>query len=257
VQVLILGGIGEADQLAVRVSTIANVEVILSLAGRTNRSTETKINTRIGGFGGVDGLVNYVRDNSIDLLVDATHPFASQISFNAATAAQICKIPRLMLIRPAWQPINSDRWIEVENLQAAAKLLPSLAKRVFLTIGKQELSAFAHLSDIWFLMRSIDPPTSNMSLPKGEFLLATRTFLVANELDLLQKYQIQAIVSKNSGGEATYPKIIAARELDIPIVMVQRPTIPPGDRVTDVESAYQWIVDSQPRSIYTKRDSAN
>jgi precorrin-6A/cobalt-precorrin-6A reductase len=242
-RVLILGGIGEANRLAVRASTIPDIEVILSLAGRTSPSIQTQINTRIGGFGGIAGLVDYLQDNSIDLLVDATHPFASQISFNAATASQVCKIPRLMLIRPAWQPIQGDRWIEVENLQAAAQLLPSLAKRVFLTIGKQELSAFAHLSAIWFLMRSIERPTMDISIPKGKFLLVNRTFLVADERDLLQTYQIQAIVSKNSGGEATYAKIIAARELGIPVVMIQRPMMPSGDLVSEVESAYQWIID--------------
>lgn len=240
-RVLILGGTGDASQLAVKASAIEGIEVILSLAGRTSQPTKINVETRIGGFGGIKGLVNYLKNNAIALIIDATHPYAAQISFNAATAAQICNIPHLILVRPPWQPTKQDYWIEVENLQAAADLLPDLAKRVFLTIGKQELSTFAHLKDIWFLMRMIDPPTSDRLIPKGEILLAKGIFAVAEEIELLKKYQIQAIVSKNSGGEATYAKIIAARELRLPVVMVKRPIIPESDRFTDIESVLQWL----------------
>jgi precorrin-6A/cobalt-precorrin-6A reductase len=273
-RLLILGGTGDASQLAIKASAIPGIEVILSLAGRTSQPAKINVQTRIGGFGGIEGLVNYLKDNAIALLIDATHPYAAQISSNAATAAQICNIPHLMLVRSPWQPTKQDYWIEVENLQAAADLLPSLAKRVFLTIGKQELSTFAHLKDIWFLMRMIDPPAFDMLIPKGEILLAKGTFSVAEEIELLKKYQIKAIISKNSGGEATYAKIIAARELGLPVVMVKRPVIPESDtegicvlkkrqrlaardrdlakpvravprrsrdRVTDVENALNWL----------------
>ncbi|AFZ33697.1 precorrin-6A reductase [Stanieria cyanosphaera PCC 7437] len=240
-RVLILGGTGDAFELAVKASTIEGIEVILSLAGRTSQPAKINVQTRIGGFGGIEGLVNYLKNNAIALLIDATHPYAAQISFNAATAAQICNIPYLILVRPPWQPTKQDDWIEVENLQAAADLLPTLAKRVFLTIGKQELSTFAHLQEIWFLMRMIDPPTSDRLIPKGEILLDKGTFAVAEEIKLLKKYQIQAIVSKNSGGEATYAKIIAARELGLPVVMVKRPIIPESDRFSNVESVLKWL----------------
>jgi precorrin-6A/cobalt-precorrin-6A reductase len=240
-RILILGGTGNASQLAIKASAIEGIEVIFSLAGRTSQPAKINVETRIGGFGGIEGLVNYLKNNAIALIIDATHPYAAHISFNAATAAQICNIPHLMLVRPAWQPSKQDDWIEVENLQAAANLLPTLAKRVFLTIGKQELSTFAHLQDIWFLMRMIDPPTSNKLIPKGKILLAKGTFAVTEEIELLKKYQIQAIVSKNSGGEATYAKIIAARELRLPVVMVKRPIIPESDRVTNVESVLKWL----------------
>ncbi|BAU65052.1 cobalt-precorrin-6x reductase [Stanieria sp. NIES-3757] len=240
-RVLILGGTGEASQLAVKASAIEGIEVILSLAGRTSQPAKINVKTRIGGFGGIESLVNYLKNNAIALLIDATHPYAAQISFNAATAAQICNIPHLILVRPPWQHTKQDYWIEVENLQAAADLVPTLAKRVFLTIGKQELSTFAHLKDIWFLMRMIDPPTPDKLISKGEILLAKGTFAVAEEIELLKKYQIQAIISKNSGGEATYAKIIAARELRLPVVMVKRPVIPESERVTDVESALTWL----------------
>jgi precorrin-6A/cobalt-precorrin-6A reductase len=116
-----------------------------------------------------------------------------------------------------------------------------LAKRVFLTIGRQELAVFADLEDIWFLMRAIDPPEANTPIPKGQLLLQRGSFSLADERKLLQQYQIEAIVSKNSGGEATYAKIIAARELNLSVVMVKRPIMPSGTRVTDVENALGWL----------------
>lgn len=240
-RVLILGGTGEASILAVQAAGIAGVEVIFSLAGRTRQPATINLLTRIGGFGGVEGLVNYLQTNAIALLLDATHPYATQISFNAATAAQIGNIPYLRLVRPAWQATKEDRWIEVENLQAAAQVLPALAKRVFLTIGRQELSTFADLQNIWFLMRTIEPPTANLLIPKGEIILAKGTFAVSDERELLQKARIDAIVSKNSGGEATYAKIIAARELGLPVVMVTRPVLPKCNCFNNVESILDWL----------------
>jgi precorrin-6A/cobalt-precorrin-6A reductase len=241
-RVLILGGTGDASKLAIEASTIPGIEIISSLAGRTRQPAEIGTQTRIGGFGGTEGLVTYLKDNAIDLLIDATHPFAAQISFNGATAAKICSIPHLMLIRPEWKPLEGDRWIEVDNIKSAVIVLESLAKRVFLTIGRQELSAFAHLEDIWFLMRTIDPPKSDTPIPKGKLLLEKGPFTLTRERELLKQNRIEAIVSKNSGGEATYAKIIAAREMGISVVMVKRPPVPESDRVTDVESALKWIL---------------
>jgi precorrin-6A/cobalt-precorrin-6A reductase len=240
-RVLILGGTVDASQLAIQASAIQGIEVIVSLAGRTRQPAKINVETRIGGFGGTSGLVIYLQDKAIALLIDATHPYAAQISFNAVEAAKISGIPHLMLVRPEWQPIECDRWIEVDDLQAARNLLPGLAKRVFLTIGRQELSTFADLKDIWFLMRTIDPPEANTPIPKGQLLMKRGPFSLADERELLDKYQIQAIVSKNSGGEATYAKIIAARELNLPVVMIKRPTIPDSDRVSDLEDALKWL----------------
>jgi precorrin-6A/cobalt-precorrin-6A reductase len=182
-----------------------------------------------------------LRKQQIDGLIDATHPFAAQISFNAAAAAAEVGIPHLMLIRPAWERTEGDRWIEVDDHEAAAATLPDLAQRIFLTIGRQELAAFAHLQDLWFLMRMIDPPLPDAAVPPGKLLLERGPFSLDEERSLLKQYQIGAIVSKNSGGDATYAKIIAARELGIPVVMIQRPPIPPGDSVADIESALAWL----------------
>jgi len=215
-RVLILGGIGDAVELAIKIANIPGIEVITSLAGRTREPANLPGNVRTGGFGGVRGLTNYLREMQIDLLIDATHPFANQISENAAAATQEVGIPRLMVIRPPWEKLEDDDWLEVEDNLAAATALANRAKRVFLTIGRQEIGTFAHLQDICNL---------------------------ENEQEILLKYNIDTIVSKNSGGNATYPKIIAARKLGIKVVMVNRPPVPPGKQVSDVDSACKWLFD--------------
>jgi precorrin-6A/cobalt-precorrin-6A reductase len=240
-RVLILGGTGEAAKLAAQAALLPGVKVITSLAGRTRRPVTPSGRVRIGGFGGDTGLVDYIRAQRIDLLIDATHPFAAHISFHAATAARACGLPHLLLLRPAWEPMAGDRWIEVENIAAAVSILPSVARRVFLTIGRQDLAAFAPLTDLWFLMRMIDPPTPDTPVPPGTLLLERGPFTLEDERDLLKTYAIGAIVSKNSGGEATYAKMRAARELALPVVMVQRPPIPGGEQVTDVQAALAWL----------------
>ena len=239
-RVLILGGTGDASELAAKALTLP-VEVRVSLAGRTREPKSVSENTRIGGFGGVSGLTTYLREQEVNLLIDATHPFAAQISFNAADAAAELGLPRLMLVRPAWQPIPQDWWQEVDNVEAAADALTEQAKRVFLTVGRQQLGSFAHL-DVWFLMRLIDPPEGNAIVPKGLLLYSRGPFDLASERELLTQYEIDTIVSKNSGGNATYAKIIAARELGIKVVMVKRPTVPIGEQVENAESAISWLV---------------
>ncbi|BAZ43865.1 cobalt-precorrin-6x reductase [Chondrocystis sp. NIES-4102] len=240
-RILILGGTEEASQLAIKASAISGIEVITSLAGRTIEPKKIATRSRIGGFGGACGLVKYLQDNKIDRLIDATHPFATQISHNAAIAAKVCHLPHLILTRRPWQPTKSDRWIEVSDLKAAADILPTVAQRVFLTIGRQELATFTHLKDLWFLMRMIDHPQIDAAIPNGKVILQKGPFSLVEEEQLLIKYQIEAIVSKNSGGEATYAKILAARALNLPVIMVQRPLLATGKSVSDVESALNWI----------------
>ncbi|TRU65889.1 MAG: cobalt-precorrin-6A reductase [Microcystis aeruginosa Ma_QC_Ch_20071001_M135] len=224
-KVLILGGTGEAAALAAKIAAIPGIDAIASLAGRTREPITLTTPSRRGGFGGATGLANYLRQERIDCLIDATHPFAAQISFNAAQAASDCGIPRLILSRPAWEKVSGDNWIEVENNQA----------------GRQELASYAHLNNIWFLMRMIDPPAADAIVPVGKLLLARGPFSLQSERSLLQEYKIGAIVSKNSGGDATYAKIIAARELGIIVVMIQRPPVPEGEKVADVKSVLAWL----------------
>jgi precorrin-6A/cobalt-precorrin-6A reductase len=239
-RVLILGGTAEATALATQAAQLEGFQIISSLAGRTQRPTFPIGAVRVGGFGGPSGLVDYLQANAIDLLVDATHPFAAQISHHAAAAAAVCQIPHLLLVRPAWEPEPNDRWIEVPSIAAAAEVLPELAQRVFLTIGRQELSAFAALP-LWFLMRMIDPPQPGTAVPPGLLLLERGPFDLAAEQHLLTHHQIDTIVSKNSGGPATYAKIVAARNLQIPVVMVQRSPLPPGDQVATISEAIAWL----------------
>ncbi len=245
-RLLILGGTGDAAQLIAQAAMLPGLEIIASLAGRTPKPNiptmiPTASQVRIGGFGGEAGLVRYLQQECIDLVIDITHPFAHQISWNAANAAQTCGVPRLLVNRPGWTPQPPDRWIEVPSHEAAAAALPNCAQRVFLTIGRQQLAAFAHLENIWCLMRMITPPTAGSAIPNGELLLQQGPFAVADEIALLTKYQIDTIVSKNSGGTATYAKIIAARELGIPVIMIPRPKLPPGAIVETVDQAMNWL----------------
>lgn len=243
IRVLILGGTGDAAELAARVATIEGVEAITSLAGRTREPSVPLGDLRVGGFGGVAGLASYLCQTGIDLLIDATHPFASQISFNAVDAATKVGVPHLILIRPPWEKVSGDRWIEVDSVEAAATTLQNQAQRVFLTVGRQELAAFAHLEEIWFLMRMIDPPADDALMPPGMILCDRGPFTLNNDKEILIHHNIDTIVSKNSGGDATYAKIIAARQLGVKVVMVNRPAIPPGEQVTNVDGALAWLFD--------------
>jgi precorrin-6A/cobalt-precorrin-6A reductase len=243
-KILILGGTGDAVKLAAKLSTILEIEVISSLAGRTRRPLALVGKVRIGGFGGALGLAAYLQENSINMVIDATHPCAGQITANGAIASQIANIPYLMLVRPQWEQVPSDKWIEVESVEAAAQAIPESVKRVFITSGRQQLEPFLKRSHIWYLIRSIDPP--DIKLPHSEVLLDRGPFNLEQERQLLKNYQIEMIISKNSGGDATYAKIIAARELGIPIVMVQRPTSPDGEKVGSIDEAIAWLHTSKP-----------
>jgi precorrin-6A/cobalt-precorrin-6A reductase len=240
-RLLILGGTGDAANLAAYTAEILGLETITALAGRTSKPGAVAGTVRVGGFGGEIGLTEYLQAMKIDLTIDATHPFAARISWNAAQAAVVVGIPHLMLVRPDWERLPSDDWIEVDSVERAVTAIPANIERIFVTIGRQQLEPFAHLADRWCLIRSIDPPDSAIVLPPGKLLLDRGPFCLESERQLLQDYQIQAIVSKNSGGDATYAKIIAARELNIPVVMVQRPIVPECDRVDDISQAIAWL----------------
>jgi precorrin-6A/cobalt-precorrin-6A reductase len=241
-KVLILGGTGDAVKLAARLAVIPELEVISSLAGRTKKPSALVGQVRIGGFGGSQGLVAYLQKNSIDYVIDATHPCAGQITHNAAIATQQTNTPYLMLVRPQWERVAGDLWIEVETVAAAAVAIPESIKRVFITSGRQQLEPFLERSlrsAIWYLIRAIDPP--EIVLPHSQVILDRGPFSFEAERQLLQQYQIEIIVSKNSGGAATYAKIAAARELQIPIIMVQRPRLPDGDKVDSCENVLAWL----------------
>ena len=246
-KILILGGTGDAVKLAAQLANISTIEVISSLAGRTKKPSALVGQVRIGGFGGAEGLAKYLQENAIDILIDATHPCAGQITVNGAIASQLVNIPHLMLVRPQWERVSGDDWIEVETIEAAAIAIPELVRRVFITSGRQQLEPFLErlrlypdlYPEMWYLIRSIDPP--DLELPNSKLLLDRGPFNLEQERQLLREYQIEAIVSKNSGGEATYAKVVAARELGIPIIMVQRPAMPEGEKVTSIAEAIAWV----------------
>lgn len=240
-RVLILGGTGEARSLAARLADRGSVDVISSLAGRVRDPVLPAGEVRIGGFGGADGLAAWLGANPVDAIIDATHPFAARITANAVLAAAKCAVPLAILQRPAWSPENGDRWHEVADLAEAAAIVPQIGRRVFLTIGRQGVDAFADLDQLWFLIRAIDPP--EVAVPRGsELLLARGPFTVETEIELMRAHSIEVLVTKNSGGAQTAAKLEAARTLGIPVVMVRRPVLPGGVRVvTDIAGGIEWI----------------
>ena len=181
---------------------------------------------RVGGFGGADGLAAYLSDDKVDLLIDATHPYAARISANAAEAARRAGVPILALRRPGWEPVVGDRWTMLDSVAEAARALGTAPRRVFLAIGRQEAAAFEAAPQHRYLIRSVDPVEPTLAVPDALYLLARGPFPEADERALLERYGIDVVVSKNSGGEATYGKIAAARSLGIEVIMVRRPPLP-------------------------------
>jgi len=251
VRVLILGGTTEGAALAIHCATMPGVDIVSSLAGRVRELARPPGAVRVGGFGGTAGLAAYLEAERIDGVVDATHPFAARISAHAAQACAASRLPLLALVRPPWRAMSGDRWHDVADMSHAATLAPALGARVFLTVGRQELAPFAACADRWFLIRIIDAPT--VPLPPQHTLLRARgPFAHDEEEALLRDHAVDVLVSKNSGGDATYPKIEAARNLGIPVVMVQRPPRPPVPYVESVAEAVAWIgtLRASPASVH-------
>ncbi|MFI0806565.1 cobalt-precorrin-6A reductase [Streptomyces echinatus] len=232
--VLILGGTTEARRLADDLAARPGVRVTTSLAGRVARPGAVAGEVRIGGFGGAQGLADWLRTHDVDALVDATHPFAETITANAARAAAATGVPAVVLRRPGWRRAPGDHWYDVPSLAGAAEALPGLGRRVFLSTGRLGLAAFAHLADLHFVVRSVDPPGPPLP-PDTELVLARGPFTVADETRLLRAHRIEVLVTKDSGGEATAAKLTAARDLGLPVVVVRRPPLPRG--VTAVPDA--------------------
>ncbi|WTO34314.1 cobalt-precorrin-6A reductase [Streptomyces achromogenes] len=239
--VLILGGTTEARRLAELLHGTPGLKLTSSLAGRVAAPRLPPGETRVGGFGGAEGLAAWLRDHAVDAVVDATHPFAGTISFNAAQAAATSHVPLLALRRPGWVPVAGDRWHEVASLGEAARALPALGRRVFLTTGRMGLDAFAGLDDLWFLVRSVDAPEPPHP-PRMEVLLDRGPFTLDGERELLRHHRIDVLVTKDSGGAATAPKLTAAREARLPVVVVRRPPVPEGVPVLpDPGTAAEWV----------------
>lgn len=243
---MILGGTAEGRQLAERLQGDARFRTLLSYAGRTERLQRPATPHRIGGFGGVTGLTAFLRDGRYDALIDATHPFAAQISTHAVHAAELAKVALLRFARPLWRPGAGDRWREVDDMEGAVSALGTAPRRVFLTVGKQEAHLFARAPQHYYLVRSVDP--FDPGLPRAELLQARGPFTLEDELSLLRSRAIELLVSKNAGTEATYAKLAAARALGLPVVMVRPPVLPDATEVTGLDETLAWLVALHDRS---------
>ena len=243
-RVLILGGTSEASALARAFAGRPGLAITLSLAGRTAAPRAEPVPTRIGGFGGTDGLTRYLVEERIDRLIDATHPFAARISVNAARAAEAAGVPLLGVRRPEWTREPGDLWTNVDSVAEAVEALGPSVKAVFLTIGRQEAGAFAAAPQHAYLARSVEPLGDALRVPRLERIEARGPFDAEAEAALMCRAGIEVIVSKNAGGAATYGKIAAARALGIPVVMVRRPPKPSVPSVADAEGAVRWVLAS-------------
>jgi precorrin-6A/cobalt-precorrin-6A reductase len=242
-RVLILGGTQEAFALAEQLAGIDGIEIISSLAGRTREPRLPKGKVRTGGFGGAEGLARYLGEERITHVVNATHPFASGISANAVAAARAAGVPLLRLLRPAWVAHPEDRWLSARDAIQAAALCRREGGRIFLTLGSGELDAFASILNAHFLVRMVDVP-EQLPLHDYRVICARGPFTLQDELRLLAEHRIGVLVAKNSGGDATYAKVEAARRMGLPVIMIERPASPAEPQppaVATVEASIAWL----------------
>lgn len=238
---MILGGTADATRLATAIAAEPRIEAVLSFAGRTDNPKPPPIPWRVGGFGGVRGLIDYLRAERIDRVVDATHPFAAQMSRHAAAACDLAGVPLLALERAPWQSGEGDRWIEVDDLVAAAQALGAAPRRVFLGTGRQHLDVFAAHPQHAYLVRLVDPPRAALPFPQVEVVVARGPFDRVSDRAMLQAHRTEIVVAKNAGGDAAVAKIEAARDLGLPVVMVRRPAVPARLTATTVAEVMAWL----------------
>ncbi|MFM7444340.1 MAG: cobalt-precorrin-6A reductase [Tabrizicola sp.] len=224
-RVLLLGGTTEAARMA-RALAEAGVDAVYSYAGRTESPVAQPLPVRVGGFGGVAGFAAYLKAERVTHVIDATHPFAAQMSRNAIEAAAATGIPLIALEREPWAATEGDRWTHVPDLAGAVAALGETPRRVFLAIGRQTLDAFAGAPQHHYLLRLVDPPTDPLPLPYADAVIARGPFTVEGDRALLLDHRIEVIVAKNAGGAGAEAKLVAARELGLPVILIDRPTVP-------------------------------
>ena len=240
-KLLILGGSGEAANLARALHGDARYDVTLSLAGRTLEPGPIPGKVRSGGFGGAEGLARTLAEEGFDLVIDATHPFAVQMKANAIQAAREAGVTLLAIRRAPWVAEKADRWTMVGSIEDAATALGEAPKRVFLTTGRMELEPFVAAAQHSYLLRSVEAPSTHELPPQVELITARGPFKFEDERRLLKTHAIDVIVTKNSGGAATYAKLEAARALGLPVIMVSRPELPDARTVETVAEALDWL----------------
>ncbi len=237
---LILGGTAEASALARRVAELG-LRAVFSYAGRVARPDCQPIPVRVGGFGGVAGLLGYIAANGVTHVIDATHPFAARMSRNAIAACAEAAVPLVALGRAPWIAETGDRWTHVSNMEDAVQALDIKRKRVFLAIGRTEIAGFRAQPQHHYLLRFVDAPDGPPALPDHRVIVARGPFDVENDLALLRDHGIEIVVSKNSGGSGARAKLVAARHLGLPVVMIDRPVLPARREVATVEEVIRWL----------------
>ncbi len=240
-RVLILGGTTEARLLGEQLAGRADLDVTLSLAGRTVTPTRQPVPVRSGGFGGAAGLAAYLAREGVDVLIDATHPYATSISDNAVAAARQIGVPLMMLRRPPWIATVADRWTEVGDVREAVRALGETPRHVFVALGRNELAPFNEAPQHFYLIRSVDPVDPPLPLPHVAYVTARGPFSETADRALMTKHRTEIVVAKNSGGDATYGKLAAARALQIGVIMLRRPPAPAASTVETVEDALGWL----------------
>ena len=239
-RVLVLGGTTEASQIA-RALSEAGIAGVFSYAGRTASPMAQPLPTRVGGFGGIRGLVNYLVHEQITHVVDATHPFAAQMSGNAVSACRQTLTPLVAFERPKWAAGPGDVWRNVPDVDAAVTALPDGPARIFLAIGKQHLAAFAGKPQHFYLLRIVDAPQAPLPLPNAETILARGPFAADEDLALLKDRRISLVVAKNAGGTGARAKLDAARMLGLPVIMIDRPPLPDRTVLQSIDSIMSWL----------------
>jgi precorrin-6A/cobalt-precorrin-6A reductase len=239
-RILLLGGTTEANLMAKAIAD-AGFAGVYSYAGRTEAPMGQPIHMRMGGFGGVEGLRTYLVDQAITHVIDATHPFAAQMSTNAVAACTATGTPLIALERAPWVAGEGDRWTHVPDIPAAVTALAGPPQRVFLAIGRQHLEPFAGQPHHHYLLRLVDPPTGPLPLPHAQVVVARGPFDVAGDTALMQSHATQVVVAKNAGGKGAVAKIAAARALGLPVLMIDRPQIPPRPVARSVKDVMAWL----------------
>ena len=239
-RILLLGGTTEASALA---KTLAETgaDAVFSYAGRTAKPVSQPLPTRVGGFGGVEGLAEYLRTESITHVIDATHPFAAQMSTNAVHACEAAGVPLCAFERPAWQAGEGDHWVHADTIEEAVTALPDTPARVFLAIGKQNLSQFAAKPQHHYLLRLVDAPEADLPLQHTTVEIARGPFDVAGDTALMQRHAVTHVVAKNAGGAGAAAKLTAARSLNLPVIMIGRPQVPERPVLGSVAEVLAWL----------------
>ena len=227
--------------LGERLARRGGLDVTLSLAGRTTSPVPHAVPVRIGGFGGAGGLAHYIAKERVDALIDATHPYAIMISENASAAARQTGVPFVVLCRAPWKAVAGDRWVEVDDTPAAVQALGKTSRCVFVALGRNDLAPFAGAPQHFYLIRSVDPVDPPLPLSHTSYVTERGPFSEAHDRALMAEHNIDVVIAKNSGGNAAYGKIAAARATGVEVIIIRRPQVSEGPAVHNLDDAIAWL----------------